>query len=137
MMREALAATRETGAPGYGPLAGSFLGASQESIHARMKWACDTIARPYQDLDPRLFVGFDYKGAVGEPAKDAMPAALILANDRGSRRVAMTWTAQTVVFDQPERPAIIVPLAAGDAGERLGDAMESVITRFFDRHQPR
>lgn len=136
MMREALTATRETGHPEYGPLAGTLLGAPLASLHERMKWGRDIIAKPYRDLDPSLFVGFDYPGAVGDAPKEALPSALILANDRGSRRVAVVWSAQTVTFDQPGRTAIIVPLGADDAGERLGAALEKVITPFFDRNQP-
>ena len=129
LMREAVESTLTDGGLDGKPLAGAMFGLSDDVVSDGMAWAVVNIGDAYATLDPRFYTDLD---------NGDRPSALIVANARGSQYVPLAWTEKALIFNRQEYglPSVVVPLGADDAWRRVVEAMEKVITDFYDRHQP-
>lgn len=99
----------------------------------------DTISDVYDQIDEHFHAELDWPGRplpTDIPAHH-LPIALVLQSERGSLYVPFTWSASALRFDldvKGTKPCVIA-LNGPTPGARLVDALEKVMTAFFDKSQ--
>ncbi len=123
LMRDAVQAGRE------GELA--LIGDLSQSgdLAKRLGSALDLITEACKTVDPTFHANLEIDQGAAQ--------GLVVANERGSLFAAFTYTISAMIIRSEAQPTVVVPLAAEDGGERLGAAIEKIVTAFFDRNAPR
>ena len=138
LMREAVADALAFEHPQAGAIAGKLEERSRPDITMQMESAVNRLAEVCRELDPDFYAEFDFEMSRDQRPNDrSLPAGLVFSARRSSQRIVLTWFNRSVVFcvtGKPE-PIAVVPLGADDAGERLVNVLEMMITAFFDRSQ--